>query len=43
MKSRNIMGRPLDAGDITSASKLLNVTEAHIRAVIAVEASGSGM
>jgi hypothetical protein len=42
MKSGNIMGRPLDAGDVTSASKRLNVTEAHIRVVIAVEASGSG-
>ncbi len=42
MKSENIMGRPLEAGDVTSAAKLLKVTEAHIRAVIAVEASGSG-
>lgn len=42
MANASVMGRPLDAGDITSAAKLLGVTEAHVRAVIAVEASGSG-
>ena len=42
MKSGSIMGRPLDAGDITSAAKRLSVTEAHVRAVITVEAAGSG-
>ena len=42
MKKGSIMGRPLDDGDITSAAKRLNVTEAHVRTVIAVEAAGSG-
>jgi hypothetical protein len=42
MQKGSIMGRPLDDGDITSAANKLNVTEAHVRAVIAVEASGSG-
>ena len=36
------MGRSLDDGDITSAAKQLDVTEAHLQAVIAVEAAGSG-
>lgn len=42
MRTGSVMGRPLDAGDVTSAAKRLGVTEAHVRAVIAVEASGSG-
>lgn len=36
------MGRPLDAGDISEAAKRLNVTDSHIRAIIAVEAANSG-
>ncbi|MCH7575311.1 MAG: DUF3380 domain-containing protein [Candidatus Marinimicrobia bacterium] len=36
------MGRPLDSGDIASAAKQLDVTEAHVRAVVEVEASGAG-
>jgi hypothetical protein len=36
------MGRPLDDGDISSAAHFLGVTEGHVRAVIAVEASSSG-
>lgn len=42
MAKQNIMGRLLDAGDIGSAAKRLGVTDAHLRAVMEVEASGSG-
>lgn len=42
MSNRSVMGRPLDSGDIASAARQLDVTEAHVRAVIKVEASGSG-
>jgi N-acetylmuramidase/Putative peptidoglycan binding domain len=42
MRKRSIMGRPLNDGDIKSAAGQLDVTEAHVRAVIAVEAAGSG-
>ena len=42
MQSQTIMGRPLDAVDVAAAAKKLNVTTAHVRAIMAVEASGSG-
>jgi N-acetylmuramidase/Putative peptidoglycan binding domain len=42
MQANSIMGRPLDSSDVASAAQKLNVTEPHVRAVIAVEASGSG-
>lgn len=42
MPDLTIMGRPLSDADITSAANQLGVTEAHVRAVIAVESSGSG-
>lgn len=42
MSQKTVMGRPLDSGDIASAASQLGVTEAHIRAVVEVEASGSG-
>lgn len=32
------MGRPLDAGDIGSAAKLLGVRHVHLQALIGVEA-----
>ena len=42
MAKSSIMGRPLDREDISSAALLLNVSPAHVRALIAVEAAGSG-
>jgi len=42
MQTNSIMGRPLEASDVAAAAQQLNVTEPHVRAVIAVEASGSG-
>jgi len=42
MRKESIMGRPLDYEDIASAAKELNVTDAHVRAVIDVETSGAG-
>lgn len=42
MQNGCIMGRSLDEGDIAFAASQLKVTEAHVLAVIAVEAAGSG-
>ena len=42
MANRRVMGRPLDTGDIQSAAADLGVGEAHVRAVLAVEAGSSG-
>lgn len=42
MFASSVMGRPLVSGDIKEAAKRLGVSEPHVRAVIAVEAGGSG-
>lgn len=42
MSSVSVMGRPLGSGDVEEAANLLGVSEAHVRAVMSVEARGSG-
>jgi hypothetical protein len=42
MFTNSVMGRPLKNRDIKNAAETLGVSDAHVRAVIAVEARGSG-
>ena len=42
MNGNPMLGQPLDAGDVDAAARALGTSGAHVRAVLSVEASGSG-